>query len=172
MRTGGYIATVLPRSQTDHEPGGPVRRRRRSGRRSRRGAAMESRGGPTASPQFLAERVGGAGHLFLRHRRVDWNGQGGLKRLLAVGIPIQAKVAVEWAKHRSPALHPAAFQSRQQRLERAGWAGRPRQLDDISVEDMRATRRDRWEPETGVTERVMVLGGNGRAPFQEGSELR
>ena len=78
---------------------------------------------------------------------------------------------MEWAKHRSPALHPAAFQSRQQRLERAGWAGRPRQLDDIPVEDMRATRRDRGEPETGVTERVMVLGGNGRAPFQEGSEL-
>src|SRR5207247_5497925 len=97
---------------------------------------------------------------------------GGLKGLLAVVVPIQAQVAVEWAKHRSSALHPAAFQSRQQCLKRAGWAGRPRQPDDVPVEDMCATRRDRWEPETGVAEHVMVLGGNGRAPFQEGSELR
>src|SRR2546428_9522629 len=104
MRTGGYIATVLPRSQTAREPGGPVRRRRRSGQRWRRGAAMESRGGPTASPQFLAERVGGAGHLFLRHRPGDWNGHGGLESLLAAGVPTQTHVAVEWAEH--PAAAP------------------------------------------------------------------
>src|SRR6058998_3821842 len=117
---------------------------------------MESRGGPTASLQFLAERAGGAGHIFVGQRRVDRNGQGGLEGLLAVGTPGQAKVVVERAKHGSPALHPTAFQSRQQRLERAGWAVGPRQPDDVPVEDVRATRLDRGEPKTGLTERVMV----------------